>query len=118
MRRFLIAAPIILICFGVALGEEFRGLIKKVDGDKITVMKGKKSDAKEVVLTVVENVKVVKGVPNKETKKLDAGDPIQNGLKNEMFSKDVRATIITNDDGKVTEIRTGSIGRKKKRNNN
>jgi hypothetical protein len=118
MRKFLIAAPIILICFGVAIGEEFRGLIKKVDGDKITVMKGKKGDAKEVTLTVVENVKVVKGKFNKETKKLEAGDPIENGLKNELFAKEQRATIVTNDDGKVTEIRVGAGGRKKKRNNN
>jgi hypothetical protein len=118
MRRFLIAAPIILVCFGVAIGEEFRGLIKKVDGDKITVMKGKKGDAKEVVLTVTENVKVTKGKFNKETKKLEAGDPIENGLKNELFAKEQRATIVTNDDGKVTEIRVGGGFKKKRRNNN
>ncbi len=118
MRKVLLAAPIILVCFGVALGEEFRGTIKKIDGDKITVLKGKKGDSKEVVLTVVENVKVTKGKFNKETKKVEAGDAIENGLKNELFSKgDQRVTIITNDDGKVTEIRTGG-GRKKKRNNN
>jgi hypothetical protein len=118
MRKFLFAAPIVLICFGVALAEEFRGIIKKVDGDKITVTKLKKGEkGEDVTLTVVENVKVVKGIRNKETKKLDAGDPIEKGLKNEMFSKETQATIITNDDGKVTEIRTGG-GKKKKRNNN
>jgi hypothetical protein len=118
MRRVLIAAPIFLVCLGVALGEEFRGVIKKVDGNKITVLKGKKGDTKEVTLTVVENVKVSKGKFNKETKKLEAGDPIENGLKNELFAKDTRATIVTNDDGKVTEIRVGGGGRKKKKNNN
>ena len=118
MRRVLIAAPIFLVCLGVALGDEFRGLIKKVDGNKITIMKGKKGEAKEVTLTAVENVKVVKGKFNKETKKLEAGAAIENGLKNELFSKEQRATIITNDDGKVTEIRVGGRGGKKKKNNN
>ena len=119
MRKILIAAPIILVCFGVALAEEFRGTITKVDGNKITVLKGKKGDAKEVTLTVVENVKVSKGKFNKETKKLEAGDAIENGLKNELFSSGkTRATFTTNDDGKVTEIVVGGRGGKKKRNNN
>jgi hypothetical protein len=119
MRKVLIAAPVFLVCLGLALGEEFRGTIKKVDGNKITVMKGKKGDAKEVTLTVVENCKVSKGKFNKETKKLEAGDPIENGLKNELFTKgDTRATFVTNNDGNVTEIRVGGGGRKKKKNNN
>jgi hypothetical protein len=68
---------------------------------------------------VVENVKVSKGKFNKETKKLEAGDAIENGLKNELFSSGkTRATFTTNDDGKVTEIVVGGRGGKKKRNNN
>ena len=43
--------------------------------------------------------------------KLEAGDPIEDGLKNKMFSsigeKGVQATIVT-EDNKITEIRVGS----------
>src|SRR5262249_6795291 len=99
----------------------------KVDGDKITFAevkgggkgkggKGKggaieKGDPK--TLPVTSTLKVVKGKFDKETKKMEAGDPIENGLKNDMFTKSdsekgVLATIITDSDNKnSTEIRVG-----------
>lgn len=53
---------------------------------------------------------------NKETKKVEAGEEIEGGLKNERFKdigeRGIRAQIITNDDGLVTEIRV--FARKKK----
>ena len=68
-------------------------------------------------MPVSDKVKVVKGKFNAETKKLEAGDAIENGLKNEMFTKigdkGMRALIVTDKDNKtITEIRVG--GRKKK----
>ena len=92
----------------------------KVDGDKITFteMKGKGEKGEEKTYTVASTVKVNKGKFNPDTKALEAGDALEGGLKNEMFSKigekGLRATIITNDDNKVTEIRVGG-GRGKKK---
>ena len=69
----------------------------------------------DVTLTAIETCKVVKGVFNKETKKLDAGDAIEGGLKADVFdrapTKGVRALVITDNDNKIIEIRTG--GKKK-----
>src|SRR5437773_2604054 len=64
----------------------------------------------EKTLPVSDTVKVVKGEFNQDTRKLEAGDDIAHGLKNEMFEKidekGMRATIITDDDNKkITEIR-------------
>ncbi len=97
----------------LVVSAEFWGTIKKVDGNKLTVMKGyskKKGEKREdVTLIVAENVKVVKARFNKATKKIEAGDTIKNGLKNELFTynelfiyKD--AWITTNADGKINQI--------------
>ena len=113
MRRFVAAITILVIGFSVAMAEEFGATIKKVDGTKITINKSTKKDkVDDSTLTVTDNVKVLKGKFDKETKKLEAGDAIEGGLKNEMFSKEVRARITTNDDGKVTQIIVGG-GKKK-----
>ena len=69
---------------------------------------GEKGDEK--TLTITESVKVNKGKYNTDTKKLEAGDPIDDGLKNAMFSsigeKGIRATVVTDDDNKkIIEIR-------------
>ena len=64
-------------------------------------------------LPVADNVKVLKGVYDKDTKTVKAGDPIEGGLKSDTFTKidaekGVRATIITDaDNKKITEIRVG-----------
>src|SRR5215471_8302001 len=108
MKKFVGAAIISVIGFSVAMAEDFRGTIKKVDGDKITVlkrgkMKGEKGE--EVTLTVTSNAKITQGTFNRDTKKVEAGNAIENGLKNEMFSKgEVNASFVTNDAGAVTEI--------------
>jgi hypothetical protein len=61
---------------------------------------------------------VVKGKANRETKKLEAGEPIREGLKNPMFSniseKGIRGMIITDESNKrIAEIRIGGGGKKK-----
>lgn len=110
---------------------EFWAVIKKVDGNKITVAragnfnkgktngkakdtvinsgaltKGKtKAYGEDVVLTVADNVTVLQAKRNKGAKKFDAGDPIDNGLQNELFSSGkTRARITTDDKGIVTRI--------------
>ena len=94
-----------------ALADEIGAVITKVQGSKITFaeMKGKEKGAEKTMM-VADNVKVVKGKFNKDTKKVEPGDPLDGGLKNEMFSniseKGVPVTIITDaDNKKITEIR-------------
>jgi|SRR5438270_13313925 len=121
MVRKLVCAMILLVfCVGVTLADEIRAIIIKVDGNKVTFAesKGKGERGEEKTLPVASEVKVVKGKFNRDTKKLEAGDAIDQGLKNEMFSrigeKGMRATIVTDDDNKkITEIRVGGGGKKK-----
>jgi hypothetical protein len=125
MRKAFVAATAVLFTVGMVMGEEFSAVIKKVDGNKVTLAKtkrGKKgtkgTTGEDVVLTAVDSVKVVKGKFNRETKKFEAGDAITDGLKNEMFTKgNVRGRVITNDSGDITEIRVGGGrgGKKKKK---
>jgi hypothetical protein len=117
MRKFAAVAAVLLFSFSIAVADEFIAVVKKVDGNKVTILKGKKDDAKEVTLTAADNVKVLKGKFNKEDKKIEAGDPIEEGLKNKMFAseKGVFARITTSDDGKITQILVmGGKGGKKK----
>jgi hypothetical protein len=129
LRKFVCAGVILVIGLGVAMADEFQAMITKVDGNNITFKKVLKKAAKgqpaeydaEKTLPAATNVKVSKGKFNADTKKLEAGDAIESGLKNEMFSKikleekGVGATITTDADNKtITEIITGGKGKKKK----
>ena len=107
---------VVVLAFGVSIGlaDEIRVVLLKVDGDKVTFAeykgKGEKGEAK--TLPVAKDLKVSKGKLNEATKKLDAGDAIEQGLRNAMFTKidekGMRATIITDADNKmITEIRVG-----------
>jgi hypothetical protein len=127
MLRKVVGAVVVLgLCLGIAMADEIRAQITKVDGNKVTFteMKGKGKDAekgKEQTLPVSSKLKVVKGKFNKDTQKFEVTDQIEKGLKDEMFSKDklsekgVFATVVTDDKGKeITEIRVGGRGGKKK----
>ena len=120
LRKFVCAAVIVVIGLGVAMGDEFNAVITKVDGDKVTFKKAKKGEVgEEMTLPVAKDAKIMKGTFNKDTKKLEAGDAIENGLKNEMFSspgdKGVGAMITTDSDNKnITAITVGKKGGKKK----
>ncbi|HEV3146126.1 MAG TPA: hypothetical protein VGZ47_19725 [Gemmataceae bacterium] len=114
MLRKIIGTTVVALLFvGFAFSEEIRAVITKVEDGKVTfaALEGKGKDAKkgeEKTLPTAEGVKVVKGMFNKDTKKVEAGDAIEGGLKNEMFTKidaekGVRAQITT-DGGKITEI--------------
>ena len=125
MLRKIIGAAVVLVLFvGVTLADEIRAVITKVDGDKITFapFEGKGKDAKkgdEKTLPVATGVKVVKMKRNPETKKFEPDDDVSDGLKNKIFSsiseKGVRATVVTDSDGKkITEIRVMERGKGKK----
>jgi hypothetical protein len=120
MRKLVGAAVLLVLCVGLTMADEIRAIILKVEGDKVTFAEAKRKGERgpEQTLPVADNVKVVKGRFNQETKKLEAGDPIDEGLKNPMFSsiseKGLRGVIVTDDNKKITEIRIG--GGKKKSN--
>ncbi len=115
LRKLACVAVLLALSVGLVMAEDFGVQIKKVDGNKITALKGAKfnKDEKkfeggtEVTLTVTSDVKVLEGKKVKG-KKAEAGDAIEGGLKNERFTKigenGVGAFVTTNDDGKVTQI--------------
>ena len=122
LRKLMGAAVLLVLCVGVSFADEIRAVITKIDGNNVTFaeMKGKeKGDAK--TLPVSDSLKVVKGKFNKDTKKMESGEPVDGGLKNEALAKisdkGVRATIVTDEDGKkITEIRLSPARTKKKDN--
>jgi hypothetical protein len=122
LRKALCAAVVLAITFGVASADEFFGSIKKVAGNKVTVAtkfdKAEKKFTEEKTLKLAKDVKVLNARFNKEEKKVEAGEPLKDGLKNERFQnigeRGVFSRIITNDAGEVTEIRVMPAFKKKK----
>jgi hypothetical protein len=125
LRKFVCAAVIVVIGMSVAMADEFGAFITKIDGNKITfqkaLKKGEKGEA--TTLPVTSDAKITKGKFNKDTKKLEAGEAIDTGLKNELFTKldsekGLRATITTDADNKnITAITVRGRGGKKKAGN-
>lgn len=122
MRKLACAVTLLVFFVSVSFADEIRAIITKVDGNNVTFAenKGKGEKGEEKTLPVSDSVKVVKGKRNPDTKKLEAGDEIADGLKNEMFSSDklgskgIGALIITDDGNKkIVEIRVAG-GKKKK----
>jgi hypothetical protein len=116
LRKLVCALFMLALCVGITLAEEIRAVITKVDGDKVTFAetKGKGEKGPEKTLPAT-GAKVVKSKFNKDTKKFEASDPVEGGLKNEMFTKigekGVFSTIVTDaDNKKITEIRVGGFG--------
>jgi hypothetical protein len=125
---FVMAAVISFVA-----ADEFQGTITKVDGDLVTVQrykkaeKGKKGkgekDGSPVTMSA-KGAKIIRGKLNPDTMKVEDGDPIEGGLKAELFTKieetkGVNATIVTDGEGKdarITKIRT--FARKKVTNAN
>ena len=124
MLRKMVCAGVILVCgLGVALADEFRATITKVDGNNVTFTKRAKKGEKgeSMTLPVAKSVKVLNGKYNQDTKKVEAGEPLAGGLTNEKLTsigeKGQAAVITTSDDGKtITEILiTKGGGRKGKK---
>ena len=113
LSKFACAAAIVVFGLSAALADEFPATITKVDGGNITFKKGKaKEPGEEMTLPVTADAKVTKGKVNADTKKVEAGDPLPSGLKNELFTKigekGVRAMLTTDADNKhIIAIRVG-----------
>ena len=108
MKKFAFAAVFTLAAVGFVVADEFTATITKVEGSKVTFMKGKKDEAKEGTAEALPSVKVMKGTKDKDNGMVKAGDAIEKGLMNEMFSKigdkGFKAQITTDDKGKISQI--------------
>jgi hypothetical protein len=137
-RKLLGSLFVMTLLVGLVAADDFSAIIKKVDGDKVTFVKfdfknfkkDKDKDAKteETTLPVAKDAKITKGKFNKEEKKVEAGEAIENGLKNEIFTKieekkakgpfgaGLFARITTSEDGKtITAITVTQFGGKGKK---
>jgi hypothetical protein len=109
-RKFAAAFVVVGALLGVAMADEFNATISKVDDGKVTFTKKAKKGEKPgdaMTLPAAKDVKVTKG--KQDGKKVVAGEALENGLKNEVFSnigkKGVGARIITDVDNKnIVEI--------------
>src|SRR5262249_30541907 len=123
-RKAIFAGFVLAVTFSLAAAEEFRCVITKVEDGKVTFAKAKKGEdgkkgekGPEETLPTASDVKVLQAKFNQETKKLEAGDALENGLKNDRFKsigeKGVNATLVTSDDGKqIKEIRIFTFRKK------
>jgi hypothetical protein len=117
IRKLVCAMAVMVVGVAFVMADEFNATITKVDGDKITYQKFKKvkkgqpaeKDGDPVTISVAKDAKIVKGMFNKDTKKVEAGDKIEGGLTADTFTKagekGVAARITTDADNKtVTQI--------------
>jgi hypothetical protein len=131
-RGRLITAGVVvfLLCIAIITADEIRAVITKVDSDKDTityelapVKKGDDVLKDEITVKVDPKATLVKGMFDKDTKKLVDGDPIENGLGSNVFNKNddkkgPRATITTSGTGAdtvATKIVVGGVGRMMKK---
>jgi hypothetical protein len=93
-------------------------LIKVADG-KLTYARGTGKKKKEFTLPVDEKCRIVAGRFDTKTKRIEAGEDIEGGLKNPLFEKldadAVEAWISTNaDNSRILELRLYQSTAKKK----
>ena len=133
MRKFVAASLVLVIAVAVAAADEFVGFVTKFEGGKMTVKKSKGTEPpEEVTLNVADNVKIVRGKVNMDTKKIEAGEAFEGGkdaLAKQVketaervkkwteegkkgFGLGVFASIVT-EANTVTEIRVTGGGKKK-----
>jgi hypothetical protein len=116
IRKFVCASVVLVLVGTIALAETVRGTITKVTDDEVTITvreKGKKGkgEAKTFKLTATAKVLKVKGKDDTEDSKLsDLKKAVEDGGKRGVFG-----SIEVNDDKKVTEIKYGGGGRRKKK---
>jgi serine/threonine protein kinase len=114
LQRLLAALPAEEKAQPLVPGAEFSARITRVQGNLVTFTKvGKKGDkpAEETTLPVTANVKVTRARFNKEDKKIEAGEALEGGLKNEAFTDgSALSRIVTSADGKwIMELRVFSF---------
>jgi hypothetical protein len=113
LRKLICSSVVLVLCVAITKAEEIRAIITKVDADKNTItykvapMKKDDTPSKdEITVKLDPKVAIVKGMFDKDTKKLVDGDPIENGIKSDTFTKigdkGLRVTITTSGTGADT----------------
>jgi hypothetical protein len=112
MRKFLCSVIVVVCAFSVATADEFFGTVKKIDDGKVTfAKKAKKGEkAEEMTLPLAKDAKLVKGMFDKETKTVKAGDALDKDAVKDIMDKagekGAGAFIVTDADNKsITELR-------------
>jgi hypothetical protein len=108
MKKYAFAAFFTLAVAGNVVADEFPATFIKVEGNKVTFLKGKEGEQLEFTAEVVRIAEVRKGrTDSTEPRLLLPDEPIERGLKNEMFSKvgkGLKSQITTDDKGMITRI--------------
>jgi hypothetical protein len=122
VKRLVGAVVVLAVSVGFVFAEEFSASITKIEDGKVTFHRTKFVDKKlekgeKETLPLADKVKVMTAKFAKG--KIEPGDELPEGLKNERLQKigekGVGAQIVTNGDGKkITEIRVFQFGKKKK----
>ena len=109
LGKIVCSVAVLCLSLGVALADEMKGVIEKIDKDKLTFTEGKKG-AEAKTYDLAKDVKVFR-FKGKKDKELDPdglkAEPLPNLPKGGVFA------VVNVVDGKVTEI---SIPPKKKKN--
>ena len=91
MRKFVAASLVLVIAVAVAAADEFVGFVTKFEDGKMSVKKSKGTEPpEEVTLKVADNVKIVRGKVNMDTKKIEAGEAFEGGK--DALAKQVKET--------------------------
>jgi len=125
IRKLVCSMVVMVVAVAFVAADDFTGVIKKVDGEKITfqeMTKAKKGAKSEPVgdaktFTVTKDTKFAKKTFDKDTKKAGEAD-LPDGIKSEVFTKldaekGVGATVSVTD-GKLTKVLVVGGGGKKK----
>lgn len=127
IRKLFCSMVVMVVALSVAAAADFQGRILKIEDGVITVQKtkgggGKKkaeNDGDPVKYKVAKDAKIVGGKFNADTKKVEDGDDIKDGLKNEIFTKigekGQNATFSTTGEGDAERITKIRVFQKKKK---
>lgn len=115
--RLTFAGIVLLAAVGFCQADEVTITILKVEGKTITarslVKKGETTSAELTFFIRQDDVKVVSARFNKDTKKIEAGEPVPEGIKNDMFLKGpVRARVVVDANKMIREIRVLTLKKK------
>ncbi|MCS7046204.1 MAG: hypothetical protein NZO58_07600 [Gemmataceae bacterium] len=112
LRKLVCAVAILGLSIGLALAEEITGRITKIDGNKVTVVTGKKGETKTAEYELAKDCKVCK---MDKKAKVELADGVKNEAFKEIDPKKGIPARLNITDGKVTEIVL--VGGKKKTDN-
>jgi hypothetical protein len=112
LRKFAVAAAVLVFMGSIALAETIRGRITAVSDKDVTVTVGKKGDTKKKTYTISKDTKICKrkGKDDKEACKLS---DLKKAIEDSKGGRGVNATLDVDGD-KAKEITFGGGRRKKK----